>query len=176
MRKRFDPQLSLGATPIEKLTPPKGRDAQTAVLHALQWVFTTPKVNEEVFALLEEQLSPKQQSLGRKGMDLWTILVFGVMRLTRNQTYDSLWYSANHDGFMRQLIGIGLCDQDRKFSLTSVKENVELLNTEVLAQINAIIIKHGGREVEKKTKKRTSKQTATSLKQMSISRLISILP
>ena len=83
MRKRFEQQLRLGVVPIEKLVIGKGRDAQIAVLYALQWVFMTPEVNEEIFTLLESKLSSAQKKLGRTGMDLWTILVFGVMRLTR---------------------------------------------------------------------------------------------
>ena len=176
MRKRFEQQLRLGVVPIEKLEIPKGRDAQTAVLQALQWAFSTPAVNAELFELLEAELSEQQKKLGREGMDLWTILVFGVMRLTRKQSYDDLCYSSNNDLLMREMVGIGLSERDPVFKLTRLKENISLLTEELLMKVNEIIIRHGGALVQKKTKSKGLKPTATSVKAMSISRLISILP
>ena len=80
-RARFEQQLRLGVTPIEKIIIGDGRDRQIAVLYGLQWIFTTPEVNQEIFALLESKLTDKQKSLGRKGMDLWTILVANAARI-----------------------------------------------------------------------------------------------
>ena len=176
MRNRFESQMRLGVNPIEKIVIRKGRDAQVAVLQALQWVFCTPQVNEEVFQLLESKLTDKQKNLGRSGMDLWTILVFGVMRLTRNQSYDDLCYSSNNDLLMREMVGIGRHEEEPVFRLTTIKENVSILTDDLLAEINAIIVKHGQALIQKKTKSNSSKQTATFLKPTSISRLISILP
>ena len=52
MRKRFDAQLHLGQTPIESLKIPlKSRDELPPVLAGLQWIFTTPAVNEKVFRI-----------------------------------------------------------------------------------------------------------------------------
>ena len=109
-------------------------------------------------------------------MDMWTILVFGVMRLTRKQSYDDLRYSANNDLLMREMVGIGRMENDPQFSLTSIKENLSLLSEDLLMEINSIVIKHGGGLVQKKTSKSSSRRTATSAKPMFISRLISILP
>ena len=175
MRKRFEQQLRLGVTPIEQIKITKGRDRQVFVLRALQWIFITPEVNQEIFELLESKLTPKQKTLGREGMDLWTILVFGIMRLTRNQSYDDLHYDTENDLLMRKLVGLGTEDHDIQFSLTRLKENVSLLDKELLEEVNAIIIKHGGEVLQKKMKSSTSKQTATCLKATSISRLISTL-
>jgi hypothetical protein len=176
MRKRFEQQLRLGVTPVEEIKIGKGRDRQVAVLYGLQWIFSTPEVNEEVFTLLESKLTKKQKSLGRTGMDLWTILVFGVMRLTRNQSYDDLRYSANNDLLMREMVGIGRLEDDPQFSLTRLKENVSLLDEQLLAEVNAIISKHGGKTTQKKSKSKNSKPTATSSKPTFISRLISTSP
>ena len=176
MRERFEQQLRLGVTPIEKINIGNGRDRQIAVLYALQWIFTTPEVNQEIFTLLESKLTPKQKSLGRESMDLWTILVFGVMRLTRDQSYDDLRYCANNDLLMREMVGIGRDELDKKFSLTRLKENISLLNEKLLAEINAIIAKHGAPKLQKKTSRHASKPTATSVKPTFIFRLISILP
>ena len=176
MRKRFEVQLALGATPIEKLEIPKTREAASAVLKALQWIFTTPEINEKIFTLLEKSISPKQKKLGRKGMDLWTILVLGVMRMTRNLSYDELHDAANYHSLIRQLIGQPAFDQELKFSLSALKENIPLLSDDVLAEINVILASYGTECIQKKTKNNNSRQTAMSSRPTYISRLISILP
>ena len=64
MRKRFEQQLRMGVTPIEKLDLSKVRGAQGRVLNALQWIFVTPEVNGEIFELLESRLSEKIRKSG----------------------------------------------------------------------------------------------------------------
>ena len=109
-------------------------------------------------------------------MDLWTILVLGVMRLTRKFSYDELHDAANYHSLVRQLIGQPAFDQELKFSLTSLKENIPLLTEDILAQINAIVSRHGTQLAQKKTENNGLKQTATFSRPMYVSRLISILP
>lgn len=138
--------------------------------------FITPEANEQIFTLLEKTITPKQREWGRKGMDLWTVLVLGVMRMTRDLSYDELHDAANYHSLIRQLIGQPAFDQELKFSLASLKENVPLLSEDILAQINTIVASHGTGLIQKKTKSNNSKQTATSLRPTFISRLISILP
>jgi hypothetical protein len=48
MRRRFEVQLALGRTPIERIhIPLKSRDELPPILAGLQWVFQTPEVNEK---------------------------------------------------------------------------------------------------------------------------------
>ncbi|MFT6240345.1 MAG: hypothetical protein ACJAQT_002432, partial [Akkermansiaceae bacterium] len=155
MRKLFDVQLALGAVPIEKVEiPTKTRDELPPILAALQWVFITPEVNREVFAVLESIQPADPKSTGRPGMDLWQILVLGVVRLSLGCNYDRLHYVANYDSLVRQLLGQPAFDMTLEFSLTALKENLPLLTEERLAQINAIIARHGRLTLQKKTKKR----------------------
>ena len=57
MRRRFDQQLSLGATPISEVKIRiKGRDEMPPVLLALQTMFTTPELNEKIFLILEDKI------------------------------------------------------------------------------------------------------------------------
>jgi hypothetical protein len=45
----------LGHTAIEKITiPTKSRDELPPVLAGLQWIFTTPEINDKIFKLLED--------------------------------------------------------------------------------------------------------------------------
>ena len=176
MRNRFEVQLALGAVPIEKLDFPKTREVTSAIMKSLQWIFVTPEINQQIFELLETAITPKQKSLGRKGMDLWSILVLGVFRLGRKFSYDDLHDMANHHTQIKQLMGRTHLDEDLKYSLTSLKENIPLLTEDLLAKINYIIAGHGVELTQKKTKNSNSKLTAMSTRPTFITRLISILP
>jgi len=89
MRQRFECQTDLGQTPIAQVVIPlKSRDELPPVLAGLQWIFCTPAVNHAVFDLLEKKvLGGKQAHTGRPGMDLWHILVLGVVRLCLDCDY-----------------------------------------------------------------------------------------
>jgi IS5 family transposase len=151
VRKLFDVQLALGAVPIEKVElPTKTRDELPPTLAALQWIFITPEVNREVFAVLESIQSADKKSTGRPGMDLWQILVLGVVRLTLDCNNDRLHHTANFDSLVRQLPGQPAFDMTLEFSLTSLKENLPLLTEDHLAQINAIVARHGRQVLQKK--------------------------
>ena len=151
MRKRFEVQLALGAVPIELVKiPTRTRDELPPTLAALQWIFVTPEVHEQVFSLLEKAISSDHPELGRRGMDLWQVLVFGVVRLTLDVNYDRLHHIANFDSLVRQLLGQPAFDMELEFALSTVKENAALLSEELLEQINAVVAKHGHDCIKKK--------------------------
>src|SRR5689334_8404413 len=80
MRKRFEVQLALGKTPIERVVlPARSRDELPPVLAGLQWIFQTPEINCQIFELLEKKVVSGKQATGRPGLDLWHILVLGVV-------------------------------------------------------------------------------------------------
>ena len=151
MRKRFEVQLELGAVPIEFVTiPTRTRDELPPTLAALQWIFVTPEVSEQIFALLEEAILSDRPEIGCRGMDLWQILVFGVVRMTLDVNYDRLHHIANFDSLVRQLLGQPAFDMELEFSLSTLKDNVPLLSEELLEKINAIIAKYGHDCIKKK--------------------------
>lgn len=151
MRKSFEVQLALGATPIEKIEfPTNSRDEMPPVLAALQWIFTTPEINKEIFTLLERTINPTGKSTGRPGMDLWQILVLGVIRLTLDANYDRIHYVANTDSLTRQLLGQPPFDMAKEFKLSTIKDNVPLITEELLEKINDIVVSHGRQVIKKK--------------------------
>jgi IS5 family transposase len=163
MRKRFDPQLELGQTPIERVALPlKSRDELPPILAGLQWIFKTPEINTAVFALLEESILGDKQATGRPGMDLWHILVLGVARLGLDCDYDRLEYLANYDGLLRQIMGLPAlgCPED-SFHHKTISENICHIDAELLEKINAIIVEHGLPEL-KKTRPKTSRLNSTA--------------
>jgi hypothetical protein len=83
MRQRFEQQMTLRTVAIADVKfPLKSRDELPPVLKALQYIFITPELNEKVFQLLEEKICKGKKQTGRRGMDLWHILVLAVVRHT----------------------------------------------------------------------------------------------
>jgi IS5 family transposase len=146
MRKRFEIQYELGATPIEEVPiPTKSRDEMPAVLRALQYVYSTPELNEKVFEILERKITKGINSrTGRPGAMLWEILVFGVVRQARDMDFDHLHHVVNYDSLVRKILGISdFGDNLKKYSLQAVKDNVALLDEETLNEINTLIVQAG---------------------------------
>ena len=154
MRKRFELQLSLGVIPIEDVKiRTKSRDEMPPILVALQTIFVTPALNEAVFELLEALICKDKKATGRNGMDLWHILVLGVVRHGCNTNWDKLHHYANNDMTMRNIMGLhnnefleGFCE----FEYQTILDNVSLLDAETINKINALVVEHGLKLFKKK--------------------------
>ncbi len=153
MRKRFEVQLALGKTPIERVVlPTRSRDELPPVLAGLRWIFQTSEVNSQIFELLEKKVVADKQATGRPGLDLWHILVLGIVRLALDCDYDRLEYLANYDGLLRQILGLNpvLSDQEKPFHYKTLSENVCHVDEELLRQINALVVQAGRKAFKKK--------------------------
>jgi len=150
MRYPFQSQPDLQITPIEKIRLPlQSRDELPPILAGLQWIWMHPTLTAEIFALLEAKILVGKQATGRTGMDLWQILVFGVVRLGLDADWDRLEHVANYDSLVRQMLGVPATPwgEDAKvFGHQTLRDNVALLDEELLQQINACIAA-AGREV-----------------------------
>ena len=150
MRHPFQAQPDLQITPIEKIRLPlQSRDELPPILAGLQWIWMHPTLKTEIFALLETKILAGKQATGRTGMDLWQILVLGVVRLGLDADWDRLEDLANHHLLVRQMLGVPATPwgEDAKvFGHQTLRDNVALLDDELLQQINAAIAA-AGREV-----------------------------
>lgn len=150
MRKRFAAQIELGQIPIEKISiPTKSRDELPPVLAGLQWIFVTPEVNEEVFALLEERVIGDKKDTGRPGMDLWHILVLGVVRMALGCDYDRLEHTAHYDMLVRGIMGLPEVFGRQEFHHKTISDNVCHVDEELLTKINEIVVRHGRKALKK---------------------------
>lgn len=158
MRKRFDIKLIDSQTAIKNIkVPTNSRDELPPVLLGLQWIFINQKVHEQVFQLLEEKIYSKNNHTGRHGMDLWHILVLGVVRLTLNCDYDRLEYLVHSDMYIRQIMGLdGFCPEKfgKGFNQKTISDNVHYIDNELLYKINEIVLKEGGKLFKKKMMKK----------------------
>ncbi len=143
--------------PIEKIRLPlKSRDELPPILAGLQWIWMHPTLKADIFALLESKILAGKQATGRTGMDLWQILVLGVVRLGLDADWDSLADLANHHTLIRQILGVpagSWGEEDKRFGHQTLRDNVALLDAELLHQINARIAA-AGREVFAKKSRR----------------------
>ena len=150
MRHPFQTQPDLQITPIEKIRLPlRSRDELPPVLAGLQWVWRHPTLKAEVFALLEAKILAGKKATGRPGMDLWQILVLGVVRLGLDADWDRMEHIANYDLLVRQMLGLPATpwdDESKRFGHQTLRDNVALLDDQLLQQINARIAA-AGREV-----------------------------
>jgi len=159
MRKRFEAQLSLEQLAIEKVVIPlKIRDELPPTLAGLQWIFSTPEINEQVFELLECKVIAGKKHTGRPGMDLWQILVLGVCRMALDCNYDRLEDMANHHSLLRQIMGLpAVGGEGSRFHYKTLSENVCHVDEELLGEINEIVVQHGRKAFLKKKRRRKNR-------------------
>ena len=130
---------------------PKSRDDIPPLLLGLQYIFLTPEIREEVFSILLTILPKKvDRTQGRPGLDLWRILVMGVLRANLNWDYDRLHEMVNHHTTIRQILGHGQVDDGEYYGLQRLKDNLVLLTPEVLGKIDQLVV-NAGHAIIKKT-------------------------
>jgi hypothetical protein len=83
-------------------------------------------------------------------MDMWSILVMGVLRLNLNCDYDRLHNLVNNHKTIRQILGHGVVDDRHDYYLQTLKDNVSLLTPEMLDQINQVVVNAGHEWIKKK--------------------------
>jgi transposase, IS5 family len=155
MRTVFSPQLRLGQIDIADIhIDVTSRDDIPLILRGLQHIYTTSALKDVVFKLLEEVAPTKKvgdevqlvdQNQGRPGMDQWSILVLGTLRLTLNADYDRILELANQHRTLRDMLGIGCFDSDKTFRLQTLKDNLKLFTPALLQRINVEVVRAGHR-------------------------------
>lgn len=151
MRVAQSEQMTIGEVDISKIRfDPKSRDDIPKILRGLQFVYTNLALRTSIFELLQTKVSPKvSKTNGRPGMNLWNILVCGVIRLDLNCDYDRLHELVNHHNTLREILGHGAFD-DVTYHFQTLKDNVSLLTPELLDEINQLVVTAGHVLVKKK--------------------------
>lgn len=99
--------------------------------------------------MLEAKILAGKEATGRTGMDLWQLLVLGVVRLGLDADWDRREDLANHHALIRQVLGVPATPwgaQAKVFAHQTLRHNVALLDDELLQEINARVAA-AGREV-----------------------------
>ena len=154
MRQAMDPQMKIGEVGISDVQLDlASRDEIPQLLLGLQAVHGNRPARNKVFEILTG-IVPKSvcPDRGRKGMNLWTILVLGTLRLACNWDFDKVREIANNHKTVRQMIGHAILD-DRAYALQTLKDNVQLLTPEILAQVGQIVVGLGHELIGEKARR-----------------------
>lgn len=156
MREVMKLQAGLGELPIGAIVlDPKSRDDIPKLLVGLQYIYVTPGLRDEVFAILQEVIprhndgKKASHALGRPGMEQWKILVLGVVRLGLDADYDRLHELANQHQTLRQMLGHADWHDKHTYELQTLKDNLRLFTPEILGRINVAAVRAGHTLVKK---------------------------
>jgi len=152
MRKVIQEQMKFGEVAISDIEfDVRSRDEIPKLLLGLQELYCDLTTRRQVFEVLVN-LVPKDinPQKGRKGMDLWKILVLGVLRLNCNWDYDKLKEIADNHKIVRLMLGHSEMDNGFRYALQTLKDNVSLFTPEILNKISYIVVKHGHQVIGKK--------------------------
>ena len=110
MRKVIEPQMEIGEISIPDVQIDlTSRDEIPKLLIGLQELYRDQSLRKKVFEALKDLIRPDiNPNRGRKGMNLWTILVLGVLRLNCNWDFDKLVEIANNHITLRLILGHSL--------------------------------------------------------------------
>lgn len=150
MRNVINTQASLGEWPIGDIVLDlKSRDDIPKLLVGLQYIYKTPGLRDEVFAILQDIIprhvdgKKASHTLGRPGMEQWKILVLGVVRLGLDADYDRLQELANQHNTLRQMLGHADWYDKHTYELQTLKDNLRLFTPELLGRINDAVVRAG---------------------------------
>jgi hypothetical protein len=157
MRVSFEQQPKLNQILISDVEIDfSSRDEIPQILIGLKHIFENQPLRDEICDILLEAV-PENISIdrGRRGMDMWTILVLGTVRLNCNWDYDKVHEFANNHLTLRKMLGHGqkmsgnVIDDGEKYALQTIKDNVSLLTPELLDRVNELVVKEGHKLVNK---------------------------
>ncbi len=145
MRHTLPPQLQLGEHDVSAIKfDAFSRDDIPQLLRGLQHLYDNKADRDVVLDLLRDHIQQEVDTdTGRPGMSLWAVLVLGVMRLGLNCDYDRVMELANEHRTLREMLGHGLLDEDKRYGLQTIKDNVSKLTPEILDLINWVVVSKG---------------------------------
>ena len=151
MRNLRNPQLERGEVRIEDIKlNHKCRDDMPTLLSGLQYLYSQEASRDRLFALLDEFIIPGiNKKVGRPGMDMWSILVMGVVKQGLGCDFDRLHELGNEHKTLRKFLGHPAIS-DKLYHYQTLVDNVSLLNPELLGEVNQLVVESGHTVVGKK--------------------------
>jgi len=145
MREPISPQLELGEVRIEDIDLDlKSRDDIPALPIGLQHLCSDRGFRERLFALMEAHILPGiDRKVGCPGMEMWRILVMGVVRQGLGCDLDWLHGLANQHMTPRRFLGHADILDKHRYNYQTLVDNVSLLSPELLVGVNHPIVESG---------------------------------
>ena len=154
MRNVISSQLEIGQVDIANIViDVTSRDDIPLILLGLQHIYTIEPLQKAVFKILQEIIPRKSKdnstksvavasNRGRPGMEQWTILVLGTLRLALNADFDRIQELANEHRTLRMMLGHGIFD-DKNYRLQTLRDNLKLFTPDIMDRINTEVIRSG---------------------------------
>ena len=110
------------------------------------------ETREKLFSLLEEHILPdtNRKRGDAPGMELWRILVMGVLKQGLGCDFDRVHELVNQHRTVREFLGHGAFSQGDTYELQTIIDNVYLLTPELLSEIGRLVVESGPRGRKKK--------------------------
>jgi hypothetical protein len=147
MRKVMESQMTLGEVDVSQiLIDPTSRDEIPQLLLGLQHACRSPERRAKIFDILEKMDAGRASPAnGRPGMDLWRVLVLGLLRLLCGWDYAKLSFMASTNVMIQQFLGHSCLDFPRlaRYCEQTVRDNLSILTPEALEKISQVIIDAG---------------------------------
>lgn len=143
MRHLFKEQLSLTSISIDSLIGHHHtRDDIDKLVMGYNVIWNSPSLRDAIINILSSNLKFSIDK-GRKGMDYWTMFVFGTARVSLDIDYDRLQNLVNNHASLRKVVGLNEFDGYQQYGITTLKDNISLISEDILTQINTLIVKEG---------------------------------
>ena len=143
MRQLFRQQLSLTSISIDELIGRHhSRDDIDKLIMGYNVIWNNSRLRDDIINILSSGLNSSIDK-GRKGMDYWTMFVFGNARVALDIDYDRLQNLVNNHASLRKIVGLNDFDGHQQYGLTTLKDNIGLISEDMLIQINTLIVKEG---------------------------------
>ena len=155
MRNVIRLQMELGQVAIEEIEiDESSRDDIPPLLLGLRHVYADRSVRARLFEILEQGILPEvSHTKGRPGMELWRILVMGLLKQVLGCDFDRLHELVNQHPTVRKFLGhSGFWDETR-YRYPTVVPNVSLLTPDVLGEVLQRIAESGHARVRKRKRK-----------------------
>ena len=85
-----------------------------------------------------------------RGLELWRILVMGVLKQGLGCDFDRLHELVNQHRTVREFLGHGAFSQDDTYEFQTIIDNVYLLTPELLSEIGQLVVESGHAVARKK--------------------------
>jgi len=151
MRKAFDRQHRLDCPSVTKVRLNFScRNETVPILRGLQHIYGRPELRDPILQAIARDVNGKSKATcGRTGLTYWEILVLAAARLGCGYNYDQLQDLAENHRALRQVMGIGGWEEEKKdkkkFGWRRIEDNLTLLCPETIDKINQSIIEEGHR-------------------------------
>ena len=137
--------MELGEVRIEDIElNHKSRDDIPALLTGLQHLCRDEAFRPRLFALMEEHMLPGvDRKVGRPGMEMWRILVLGVVKQGLGCGFDRLHELANEHHTLRRFLGHGDILYRHMYEYQTLADNIGHLRPELLAAVSGLVVESG---------------------------------